>query len=172
MHPLQMKHPLHNKLLQNKKKMKPQSRVLSPLYNLQLQMMMKMKLKCLQWATKELSMRLALKRNLPVLFQPRELPRVPKPVGRMALSCQRGQKGEVRQRSPLSTLTLQDQQDRDRLGEIGLIYDSLMVQNPLCHQNQAIKVNQRKIKIRPTKSWLTNTSSSGTVEVLGVIEKT
>ena len=30
------------------KKMKPQSRVLSPLYNLQLQMMMKMKSKCLQ----------------------------------------------------------------------------------------------------------------------------
>ena len=28
------------------------------------------------------------------------------------------------------------------------------------------------IKIRPTKSWLTTTSSSGTVEVLGVIEKT
>ena len=32
--------------------------------------------------------------------------------------------------------------------------------------------NQRMIKIRPTKSWLTTTSSSGTVEVLGVIEKT
>ena len=108
MHLLQMKHPLHHKLLQNKK-MKPQSRILSPLYNLQLQMMMKMKSKCLQWATKELSMRLALKRNLPVLFQPRELLLVPKPVGRMALSCQRGQKGEVRQRSPLSALTLQDQ---------------------------------------------------------------
>ena len=43
--------------------------------------------------------------------------------------------------------------------------------NPLCHQNQAIKVNQRMIKIRPTKSWLTTTSSSGTVEVLGVMEK-
>ena len=85
----------------------------------------------------------------------------------MALSCQRGQEGEVRQRSPLSALTLQDQEDRDRLG-----YDSLRVQNPLCHQNQAIKVNQRMIKIRPTKSWLTTTSSSGTVEVLGVIEKT
>ena len=83
-----------------------------------------------------------------------------------------GQEGEVRQRSPLSALTLQDQEDRDRLGEIGLLYDSLMVQNPLCHQNQAIKVNQRKIKICPTKSWLTTTSSSGTVEVLGVIEKT
>ena len=72
----------------------------------------------------------------------------------------------------LSALTLQDQEDRDRLGEIGLLYDSLMVQNPLCHQSQEIKVNQRKIKIRPTKSWLTTTSSSGTVEVLGVIEKT
>ena len=47
-----------------------------------------------------------------------------------------------------------------------------IIQNPLCHQNQAIKVNQRQIKIRPTKSWLTTTSSSGTVEVLGVIEKT
>ena len=84
----------------------------------------------------------------------------------------RGQEGEVRQRSPLSALTLQDQEDRDRLREIDLLYDSLRVQNPLCHQNQAIKVNQRMIKIRPTKSWLTTTSSSGTVEVLGVIEKT
>ena len=34
-------------------------------------------------------------------------------------------------------------------GEIGLLYDSLMVQNPLCDQNQVIKVNQRNIKIRP-----------------------
>ena len=58
-------------------KMKRKYRVLSPLYNLQLQMLMKMKSKCLQWATKELSMRLALKRNLLVLFQPRELPLVP-----------------------------------------------------------------------------------------------
>ena len=90
----------------------------------------------------------------------------------MALSCQRGQEGEVCQTSPLSALTLQDQEERDRLGEIGLPYDSLIVQNPLCHQNQAIKVNQRKIKIRPTKSWLTTTSSSGIVEVLRVIEKT
>ena len=36
--------------------------------------------------------------------------------------------------------------------------------------NQSKK--NRMIKIRPTKSWLTTTSSSGTVEVLGVIEKT
>ena len=105
MHLLQMRHPLHHKQLQNKK-MKPQSRVLSLLYNLQLQMMMKMKSKCLQWATKELSMRLALKRNLPILFQPKELPLVPWPVGRIALKCQRGQEGEVFQRSPLSALTL------------------------------------------------------------------
>ena len=81
----------------------------------------------------------------------------------MALSCQRGQEGDVRQRSPLSALTLQDQEGRDRLGEIGLLYDSLMAQNPLCHPNQEIKVNQKKIKIRATKSWLTTTSSSGTV---------
>ena len=37
---LQMRHPLHHKLLQ-KQKMKPQSRILSPSYNVQLQMMMK-----------------------------------------------------------------------------------------------------------------------------------
>ena len=64
MHLLHMKHPLHHKLLQNKK-MKLQSRVLSPLYNLQLQMMMKMKSKCLQWATKDLSMRIVLMSPLP-----------------------------------------------------------------------------------------------------------
>ena len=93
-------------------------------------------------------------------------------MGRMARKCQRGQEGEVRQRSQLSALTLQDQEDRDRLGEIDLLYDSLRVQNPLCHQNQASIINKRMIKIRPTKSWLTTTSSSGTVEVLGVIEKT
>ena len=46
------------------------------------------------------------------------------------------------------------------------------VQNPLRHPNQPIKVDQRVIKIHPTKSWLTTTSSSGTVEVMGVIEKT
>ena len=53
LHLLQMKH-LHHKLLQNKK-IKPQSRMLSLLYNLQLQMTsttMRMKCKCLQWATK------------------------------------------------------------------------------------------------------------------------
>ena len=81
----------------------------------------------------------------------------------------KGQEGEVCQRSPLFALTLQDQEDRDHLGEIGLLYDYLMIQNPPCHQNQPIKVNQRMIKIRPTKSWLTTTSSSGIVEVLGVI---
>ena len=81
---LQMKHPLHHKLLQNKQ-MKPQSRVLSPLYNLQLQMMMKMKSKCLQWATKELSMRIVLNRTPPILFQQKRLPLAPQlrvPKGR------------------------------------------------------------------------------------------
>ena len=96
----------------------------------------------------------------------------PLPSGQDGTFVPKGAGRGVRQRSPLSTLTLQDQEDRDRLGEIGLPYDSLMVQNPLCHQNKAIKVNQRMIKIRPIKSWLTTTSSSGTVEVLGVIEKT
>ena len=46
--------------------MKPQSWVLRPLYNLQLQMMsttMRIKLKCSQWAIKELSMKIVLKRT-------------------------------------------------------------------------------------------------------------
>ena len=65
-----MKHLLHHKLLQNNK-MKLQSWILSPLYNLQLQMMsmMRMKLKCSQWAIKELSMKIVLKRTPIILFQ-------------------------------------------------------------------------------------------------------
>ena len=70
LHLLQMKHLLHHKLLQNNK-MKLQSWILSPLYNLQLQMMsmMRIKLKCSQWAIKELSMKIVLKRTPIILFQ-------------------------------------------------------------------------------------------------------
>ena len=87
------------------KKMKPQSQILSPLYNLQLQMMTKWN--WVQWVTKDLSMRIAQKRNRPVLFHLRELLLVPQRVDRMALSCQKGQEGEIYQRSPLSVQTPQ-----------------------------------------------------------------
>ena len=91
MHLLQMKHPLHHKLLQNKQ-MQPQSRVLSPLYNLQLLLMsttMRMKLKCLQWAIKEFSMRIVLKRTPPILFQQKRLPLAPQLVKSLAPLCQK-----------------------------------------------------------------------------------
>ena len=105
MHLLQMIHPLHHKLLQNNK-MKPQSQILSPLYNLQLQMMMKMKSKCLQWATKDLSMRIVLKRTPLVLFQQKRLPLVPQLVGSLAPVCQKGGEREIYQRSLPSLPTL------------------------------------------------------------------
>ena len=74
-------------------KMKPQSRVLSPLYNLQLLMMMKMKSKCLQWATTDLSMRIVLKRTQLVLFQHKRLQLVPQLVDSLAPVCQKGGEG-------------------------------------------------------------------------------
>ena len=91
---LQMKHPLHHKLLQNKK-MNPQSWILSQLYNLQLQMMsmMRMKLKCSQWAIKELSMKIVLKRTPIILFQQKRLPLAPQLVSSLAPVCQKG--GEI-----------------------------------------------------------------------------
>ena len=85
---------------------------------------------------------------------------------------QKGEEGQACQRSPLYVLTLQDYEDRDRLGGLDLPYDSLMVRNSLLLQNQPIKVNQVMINNRTTKAWLTTTSSSGIVEVLGAIEKT
>ena len=50
----------------------------------------------------------------------KSLPLVPQPIGGMALPCRQGQEGEIYQRSPLSTLTLQNQEDRGLLWEIGL----------------------------------------------------
>ena len=113
-----MKHPLRHKLLH--KKMKPQSRVLSPLYNLHLQMMMKMKSKCLQWATKDLSMRIVLKRTPLVLFQQKRLPLVPQLVGSLAPVCQKGGEGEIYLRSITSLPTLPSLEDGGPVGEISL----------------------------------------------------
>ena len=163
------------KLLLNKE-MNRQFRILGLLYHrlpnlmhLQLQTMI-MKWKVLMQDQNEVIMT-ALTRNQ-IVLSAKSLPLVPQPVGGMALTCRQGQEEEIYQRSPLPALTLQDQEDRDCLGEIDLLYDSLIIQNPRCHLNQETKVSQRKIKIRPTKSWLPTTSSSGIVEVLGVIEKT
>ena len=119
MHLLQMKHPLLYKLLQNKK-MKPQSRILSPLYNLQLQMMMKMKSKCLQWATKELSMRIVLKRTPPILFQQKRVPLAPQLVSSLAPVCQKGGEEEIYLRSLPSLPTLLNLGDGGPVREISL----------------------------------------------------
>ena len=90
LHLLQMKHLLHHKLLQNNK-MKLQSWILSPLYNLQLQMMsmMRMKLKCSQWAIKELSVKIVLKRTPIILLQQKRLPLAPQLVSSLAPVCQK-----------------------------------------------------------------------------------
>ena len=134
MYLLQMKHPFHHKLLQNKK-MKPQSRILSPLYNLQLQMMMKMKSKCLRWATKDLSMRTVLKRTPLVLFQQKRLPLVPQLVGSLALVCQKGGKGDILLRYLPSLPTLHSLEDGDPVREISLphglpVFQTTQVRDP------------------------------------------
>ena len=107
LHLLQMKHLLHHKLLQNNK-MKLQSWILSPLYNLQLQMMsmMRMKLKCSQWAIKDLSMKIVLKRTPIILFQQKRLPLAPQLVSSLAPVCQKGGEGEIYLRSLPSLPTL------------------------------------------------------------------
>ena len=87
----------------------------------------KMTWSIIQQAIKVVSTRIAQKRNPPVLFQLKELPLVPHPVGRMALSCQKWQEGEIYQRSPLSVQILQNQEDRGWLWGNGLPYGLPMV---------------------------------------------
>ena len=121
LHLLQMKHLLHHKLLQNNK-MKLQSWILSPLYNLQLQMMsmMRMKLKCSQWAIKELSMKIVLKRTPIVLFQQKRLPLAPKLVSSLAPVCPKGGEGDIYPRSLPSLPTLPSLEDGGPVREISL----------------------------------------------------
>ena len=102
---------------------KPQSRVLSSLYNLQLQMMsttMRMKLKCLQWAIKELSMRIVLKRTPPILFQQIRLPLAPQLVSSLAPVCQKGGEGEIYLRSLPSLPKLLNLEDGGPVRQISL----------------------------------------------------
>ena len=122
LHLLQMKHLLHHKLLQNK--MKLQSWILSPLYNLQLQMisMMRMKLKCSQWAIKELSMKIVLKRTPIILFQQKRLPLAPQLVSSLAPMCQKGGEGEIYLRSLPSLPTLPSLEDGGPVREISLLH--------------------------------------------------
>ena len=117
LHLLQIKHLLHHKLLQNNK-MKLQSWILSPLYNLQLQMMsmMRMKLKCSQWAIKELSMKIVLKRTPIILFQQKRLPLAPQLVSSLAPVCQKGGEGEIYLRSLPSLPKLLNLEDGDPTG--------------------------------------------------------
>ena len=75
MHLLQMKHPLHHKLLQNKK-MKPQSSTESALQSAASNDD-ENEIEMLTMSNKRAIHEVTLKRNLPVLFQPRELPLVP-----------------------------------------------------------------------------------------------
>ena len=123
LHLLQMKHLLHHKLLQNNK-MKLQSWILSPLYNLQLQMMsmMRMKLKCSQWAIKELSMKIVLKRTPIILFQQKRLPLAPQLVSSLAHVCQKGGEGEIYLRSLPSLPTLPSLEDGGPVREISLLH--------------------------------------------------
>ena len=123
LHLLQMKHLLHHKLLQNNK-MKLQSWVLSPLNNLQLQMMsmMRMKLKCSQWAIKELSMKIVLKRTPIILFQQKRLPLAPQLVSSLAPVCQKGGEGEIYLRSLPSLPTLPSLEDGGPVREISLLH--------------------------------------------------
>ena len=122
MHLLQMKHPIHHKLLQNKK-MNPQCRMLSLLCNLQLQMMsttIRMKYKCLQWAIQELSMKIVLKRTPTILFQQKRLPLAPQLVSSLAPVCQMGGEGEINLRSLPSLPTLPSLEDGGPVREISL----------------------------------------------------
>ena len=48
---------------------------------------------------------------------------------RVGTPCRQEQEGEIHQRSPLSALTLQDQEDRGLLGENGLPYGLLTIKN-------------------------------------------
>ena len=136
--------------------------------HLQLQMT-KMKWKTLLQAQNEVIM-IALTRNL-IVQSAKSLPLVPQPVGGMALPCRQGQEGEIHQRSLLSALTLQDQEDRGLLGENGLPYGLLTNKNTKHKQSLRNKVSQRLLQIHTYKSGLTTTLSSGTVEVLGATEK-
>ena len=105
--------------IQNKQ-MKPQSQVLSPLYNLQLQTMMRMKLKYSQWAIKELSMKIVLKRTSTILFQQKRLPLAPQLVSSLAPVCQKGGEGEIYLRSLPSLPTLPSLEDGGQVREISL----------------------------------------------------
>ena len=135
LHLLQMKHLLHHKLLQNNK-MKLQSWILSPLYNLQLQMMsmMRMKLKCSQWAIKELSMKIVLKRTPIILFQRKRLPLAPQLVSSLAPVCQKGGEGEIYLRSLPSLPKLLHLEDGDPVRETslphGLPVSQIQVRDP------------------------------------------
>ena len=115
------KTPLPPQTTQEQQKMKPQSRKLSLLYNwLHLQLQMRMKWNWILLVLKDLSMRIAQKRNPPILFHIRELLLVRQPVSRMALSCQEGQEGEIYPRSPLSVQTPQNQEDGGLVGDRSL----------------------------------------------------
>ena len=135
LHLLQMKHLLHHKLIQNNK-MKLQSWILSPLYNLQLQMMsmMRMKLKCSQWAIKELSMKIVLKRTPIILFQQKRLPLAPQLVSSLVPVCQKGGEGEIYLRSLLSLPKLLHLEDGDPVRETslphGLPVSQIQVRDP------------------------------------------
>ena len=161
------------KLLLNKE-MNRQFWLLGLLYNRLLNLMhlqlqtMKMEWKALVQAQNEVIMT-ALTRNLIVLLA-KSLPLVPQPVAGMALTCRQGQGEEIYQRSPLSALTLQGQEDRGLLGENGPPYGLLTIKNTKHKQSLQTKVSQELLK-HIYKSWLTTTLSSGTVEVLGVTEK-
>ena len=79
---------------QEQKKMKPQSRILSLLYNsLHLQLQMMTKWNWILPVLKDISMRIARKRNPPILFHLREQLLVRQPVGRMHCHAKRDRKG-------------------------------------------------------------------------------
>ena len=155
-------------------KMNRQFRILGLLYHRLLNLMhlqlltMKMKWKALMQDQNEVIMT-ALTRNQ-IVLSAKSLPLVPQSVGGMALTCRQGQEEEIYQRSPLSALTLQDQEDRGLLGENGLPYGLLTIKNTKHKQSLRTKVSQELLKIHTYKSWLTTTLSSGIVEVLEVIE--
>ena len=135
LHLLQMKHLLHHKLLQNNK-IKLQSWILSPLNNLQLQMMsmMRMKLKCSQWAIKEISMKIVPKRTPIILFQQKRLPLAPQLVSSLAPVCQKGGEGEIYLRSLPSLPKLLNLEDGDPVRETslphGLPVSQIQVRDP------------------------------------------
>ena len=107
-----------------------------PLYNLQLQMMsmMRMKLKCSQWAIKELSMKIVLKRTPIILFQQKRLPLAPQLVSSLAPVCQKGGEGEIYLRSLPSLPKLLNLEDGDPVRETslphGLPVSQIQVRDP------------------------------------------